>query len=160
MSTRTTATALIATAALVLTACSSPGSSDEPAAPKHSPSKIWVAPGTLDAWQVADKLADETGIATLGNPTDDTAACSDKAAGRKPSPDDCLQLVTTDTVSIYKFWDVVVAEHWATEVRKTGNAMQRGGFVLAWNARQQNLIGEDRRLELWKALVRVFPDEV
>ncbi|MCT9008231.1 hypothetical protein [Streptomyces rhizosphaerihabitans] len=156
MSTRTTAV-LIAAAALALTACSSPGSSDEPVAPKHSPTKIWVAPGTLNARQVAAKLADEIGVTTLGNPTDDTASCSDKAAGKKPSPDDCLQLITTDTVSIYEFWGAGDAERWAIEMRKTGDAMQLGRIVLAWNARQQNLIDHSRRLELWEALNRVIP---
>ncbi|MEU1408121.1 hypothetical protein ABZ471_38380 [Streptomyces sp. NPDC005728] len=158
MSTRTTGAALIAAAALALTACSSPGSSDEPAAPKHSPTKRWVAPGTLNAWQVAAKLADELGVTTLGNPTDNTASCSDKAAGKKPSPDDCLQLITTDTVSIYRFWGTGVAERWAIEMRKTGDAMERGRFVFVWNARKVNLVDQGRRLELWNALERVLPD--
>jgi hypothetical protein len=156
MSTRTTAV-LIAVAALALTACSSPGSSDESVAPKHSPTKIWVAPGTLDARQVAAKLADEIGVTPLGNPTDDTASCSDKAAGKKPSPDDCLQLITTDTVSIYKFRGAGDAERRAIETRKTGDAMQLGRIVLVWNAGRQNLIDHSRRLDLWEALNRVIP---
>ncbi|ATL31249.1 hypothetical protein [Streptomyces formicae] len=120
MNHRTTA-ALLSTAALALTACSSSDSSnDEPEAkPKASAPKKPTGP---TAKQAAAQLAEATSVTTLGEPTDNTGSCSNKAAGKEPSPKDCSQLITTDTVSLYEFPSVKVADQWTTsrkEIDKT-----------------------------------------
>lgn len=109
---RTRATAAVITAGLffaTLTAC---GGSDEK--PKDQPKASAAA--ELTAKTAADKLADATGVTTLGHPTDNTSAC---ATGK--SKNDCTQLITTDTVSIYQFPSAEVAAHWVATMKKQGD---------------------------------------
>lgn len=160
MNTRITAAGLIATALLGLTACNGDdaSSADKPKA-THTASKAPAAPARLTAKQAADQLADATGVTTLGNLSDNTASCSNKAAGKEPSPNDCSQLITTDTVSIYEFQTPAVAAHWVAEMKKQGDWRQVGRFALAWTARDQALTDKDRRTQLVAALKKATASE-
>ncbi|MEV5977503.1 hypothetical protein [Streptomyces sp. NPDC052114] len=150
MNHRTTA-ALLLTAALSLTACSSSGSSD--GKPKASATNKQDGP---TAKQAAAKLADATGVTTLGEPTDNTGSCSNKAAGKEPSPNDCSQLITTHTVSIYEFPSAKVADQWTAsrkKIDKTWRQVDR--YALSWSARDQALSSKERRTELETALRKI-----
>ncbi|MFG2882198.1 hypothetical protein ACGFYV_07715 [Streptomyces sp. NPDC048297] len=151
MKARTVATALLAVAALSLTACSGSGAADDSAKPKTVPSKTSAALTALTAKQAAALLAEAIDVTTLGNPTDNTTSCSEKAAGREPSPSDCLQLITTDTVSIYEYASPRIAAH-RVEFMATDDWRQVGRFALAWNARDQKLTDDSRRTDLVDAL--------
>ncbi|MQY36861.1 hypothetical protein SRB17_48630 [Streptomyces sp. RB17] len=154
MKARTAATALLAAAALSLTACSGSGPADDSAKPKTLPNKTPAAPTGLTAKQAAAMLADATGVTTLGNPSDNTASCSQKAAGKEPNPSDCLQLITTDTVSIYEYPSPRIAAH-RVEFMATEDWRQVGRFALAWNDRDQKLTDDSHRDDLVKALQTV-----
>ncbi|MEV8600455.1 hypothetical protein AB0465_11315 [Streptomyces griseoviridis] len=161
---RTTTAAVLAIGALTLTGCSSStsdttssGKHGTTSAPKTSPSA--KAPAGLTAKQAAAKLADATGVTDLGDPQDNTGACSNKAAGKDPSPNDCSQLITTDTVSIYEFTTPAVAAHWAKTMKKQGDWRQVNRFALAWTARDQDLTSDERRAELVAALKKATADE-
>ncbi|MFJ2292112.1 hypothetical protein ACIOG7_10425 [Streptomyces sp. NPDC087894] len=148
MRTRTTAAAISGAALLLaLVGCSS---TPEPAA-KASSSQ----PAGLTAKTAAAKLADATGVTTLGDPQDNTNSCSNKAAGKEPHANDCTALVTTDTVSIYEFDKSTVAATWVKGISKAStNAdwRQVDRFVLAFGARDQALTSDERRDELEQAL--------
>ncbi|MFF8730488.1 hypothetical protein ACF073_29000 [Streptomyces sp. NPDC015171] len=161
MNTRTTAAALLAAAALTLTACSSSSDSNTKSAPspKTSASKLQGEPADLTAKQAAAELADATGVTTLGSLTDNTSACSQKAAGKEPNANDCTQLITTDTVSIYEFKTPSVAAHWVEGMKTTGDWRQVSRFALAWTARDQKLTDDDRRVQLVKALEKATANE-
>ncbi|MFE1849876.1 hypothetical protein [Streptomyces sp. NPDC059489] len=162
MNTRATAVGLLAAAALALTACSgSDTASTEPSKIRYSSSEDGVAlPITgLTAQEAAAKLADATGVTDLGNPADNTDACSGKAAGKSPGPNDCSQLITTDTVSIYEFDKSAGAARWVTTMKKTGDWRQVGRFALGWTARDQDLTSDDRRAELVAALKKATASE-
>ncbi|NUS78477.1 MAG: hypothetical protein HOV70_20075 [Streptomyces sp.] len=146
--------AAAAIAALALTACSS--SSD---AKTSSPSSAAAKPTGLTAKQAAAKLADATGVTSLGDPADNTDSCSNKAAGKEPSKNDCSQLITTDTVSIYEFTKPAVAAHWVKAMTAQGDWRQVGRFALAWTARSQKLTSDDRRDELVAALKKATASE-
>ncbi|MBL1107996.1 hypothetical protein JK361_25980 [Streptomyces sp. 5-8] len=160
MNSRTTIAALVAASALALTACSSSSDSTTKSAPspKVTTSKA-AKPAGLTAKQAAAKLADATGVTTLGNPTDNTSACSNKAAGKEPNANDCSQLITTDTVSIYEYKSPAVAAHWVKGMKSTGDWRQVGRFALAWTARDQKLTDDSRRAELVKALEKATANE-
>ena len=157
MNTRTTAAALLAAATLALTACStdSGDATSKPTAASKAPAK----PAGLTAKQAAAKLADATGVTTLGDPTDNTDSCSEKAAGKAPSKWDCTQLITTDTVSVYEFKTPAVAAHWVKGMKSAGDWRQVGRFALAWTARDQKLTSDDRRAELVAALKKATANE-
>ncbi len=155
MNHRTTTASLILAAALALTACSSSDNSDDQAEakPKASTPKKQTGP---TAKQAAAKLADATGVTTLGEPTDNTGSCSNKAVGKEPSPKDCSQLITTDTVSIYEFPTVAVADQWTkTRAKSDKTWRQVGRFALSWAVRDQALTSKERRTELENALRKI-----
>ncbi|MGW2492688.1 hypothetical protein ACWCV9_36565 [Streptomyces sp. NPDC001606] len=111
MKARTIATGLLAAVTLSFTACSGSGSAADPTKSKTPPGVARATPAHLTAKLAADMLAEVTGVATLGNPTDNTASCFEKAAGREPAPaSDCLQLITTD-MSIYEYPPPRIAAH-------------------------------------------------
>ena len=149
-------TALLAAALLTLTACSSSDSGS--AKPKATQTKT-ATPAGLTAKQAAAKLADAVGVTTLGDPTDNTDACSNEAAGKDPNANDCKQLITTDTVSIYEYETPAVAAHWVKAMKAQGDWRQVGRFALAWTARDQNLTSDERRAELMTALKRLTANE-
>ncbi|MFC9932304.1 hypothetical protein [Streptomyces sp. NPDC127190] len=152
MKARTIATGLLAAATLSLTACSGSDSPAAPAKPKTLPGTVQATPAHLTAKQAAAVLAEATGVTTLGNPTDNTASCSEKAAGREPAPaSDCLQLITTDTVSIYEYPAPRIAAH-RVEFMASKDWQQVGRFALAWNTRNQKRTDAARRAELVQAL--------
>lgn len=147
--------ATIALTALALTACSSTADSGSAAKPKATKTQ----PARLTAKQAAAKLADATGVTTLGDPADNTDSCSNKAAGKDPSKWDCTQLITTDTVSVYEFKTPAVAAHWGLGMKKMGDWRQVGRFALSWTARDQKLTSDDRRDELEAALKKATAKE-
>ncbi|MFJ8788352.1 hypothetical protein [Streptomyces sp. NPDC102462] len=151
-------TLTIAVAALALTACSTSDSGTETHETTVTTSTGPKTTG-LTAEQAAAELAEATGVTTLGNPTDNTGSCSDEAAGKDPRPNDCSQLITTDTVSIYEFRTPEIAADWVTTMKKQGDWRQVGRFALAWTARDQGLTSDDRRAELVRTLKKETADE-
>ncbi|GGU76308.1 hypothetical protein GCM10010260_05640 [Streptomyces filipinensis] len=145
---------MLAVAALLLTTCSGSSPADDSAESKTLPSKTSAAPTGLAARQAAAVLAEATGVTTLGDPTDNTTSRSGKAAGEEASPSDCLQLITTDTVSIYEYPSPGIAAH-RVEYMATEHWRQVGRFALAWSARDQKLIDDSHRTDLVKAIQRV-----
>ncbi|KMS71314.1 hypothetical protein ACH49_24780 [Streptomyces leeuwenhoekii] len=143
--------AAVVTALLALTACSSSSDDTTDAAPTPSAS-TQTAPAGPTAKQIAATLADATGVTDLGDEQDNTGSCSNKAAGKDPSPNDCVQLITTDTVSIYEFPSETVAAHWAKTMKAQGDWRQVGRYALAWTARDQDATSDERRDELVAAL--------
>ncbi|MET7412505.1 hypothetical protein [Streptomyces rubiginosohelvolus] len=149
MRTRTTAAATGAALLLALVACdpaAEPTTESKPSAPSSS------QPAGLTAKTAAAGLADATGVKTLGDPTDNTAGCSQEAAGEKPHANDCTALITTDTVSIYEFGTPKVSAHWVKQLGKRQDWRQVDRFALAFGARDQALTSDERRAELTKAL--------
>lgn len=151
---RTRHTAItIAITALTLAGCSSNSGSDGVKA--SSTPRPAAKPAGLTAKQAAAKLADATGVTTLGHPTDNTASCSNKAAGKAANGNDCVQLITTDTVSIYQFPSPKVAAHWVKGMKSAGDWRQVNSFALAFTARDQHLTSDERRDELVAALTKI-----
>ncbi|MEU9921885.1 hypothetical protein AB0H51_11410 [Streptomyces griseoluteus] len=160
MNTRTVTAALLAAAALTLTACEGTDTSaDTQSKPKLARSSAPAKAAGLTAKQAAAKLADATGVTDLGDPQDNTSACSNKAAGREPNANDCSQLITTDTVSIYEYKTPAVAAHWVKSMKVNGDWRQVGRFALAWTARDQKLTSDERRAELVAALKKATASE-
>ncbi|MGW5737001.1 MULTISPECIES: hypothetical protein [Streptomyces] len=153
MNHRTTAAASLLAAALTLTACSSSDAPDQAdAKPKASAPKQ----DGPTAKQAAAKLADATGVTTLGDPQDNTGSCSNKAAGKKANANDCSQLITTDTVSVYEFPSVKIANGWTKSRQKTDKTWKQvDRYALSWTSRDQALTSEERRTELETALRKI-----
>ncbi|MFE2971003.1 hypothetical protein ACFXKC_46870 [Streptomyces sp. NPDC059340] len=154
---RRTTAAILLTALAPLTACSS--SSETSSAKPTASHKAESKPAGLTAKQAAAKLADATGVTDLGDPTDNTASCSNEAAGKEPTANDCSQLITTDTVSIYEYKAAGVAAHWVKAMKVNGDWRQVGRFALAWTARDQKLTSDERRTELVAALKKATAGE-
>ncbi|MFD4788250.1 hypothetical protein ACFWN1_14565 [Streptomyces sp. NPDC058459] len=160
MNTRTTAATLIAVAALALTGCSGTDTSaDTQSKPEKVPSSAPAKPAGLTAKQAAAKLADATGVTDLGNTANNTGACSNKASGKAANVNDCSQLITTDTVSIYEYKSPSVAAHWVKAMKVNGDWRQVGRFALSWTARDQKLTSDERRAELVAALKKATASE-
>lgn len=149
MRTRTTAAAVTGAALLLALVACNP--QDQPV-PESKPSAPSSQPAGLTAKSAAASLADAVGVKTLGEPQDNTTGCSQKAAGEEPHANDCTQLITTDTVSIYEFETPAVAAHWVKRLGKQQDWRQVDRFALAWGARDQDLTSDERRTELTKAL--------
>ncbi|WP_448319244.1 hypothetical protein [Streptomyces sp. CO7] len=141
--------AIMTIAALSLAALTACGGGSSTPAEEAKP-----APKRLSAEQAAEKLADATGVTTLGEPQDNTGACSNKAKGDEPHENDCVQLITTDTVSIYEFETAKVADHWAKSMKRL-DFRAVGRFALAFNSRDQKLTSDERRDELEAALKKI-----
>ncbi|WP_432111151.1 hypothetical protein [Streptomyces sp. YPW6] len=149
MRTRTTTAAVTGAALLLaLVAC---GPADEQTT-ESKPSTPSSQPAGLTAKAAAAGLADATGVKDLGDPKDNTAGCSQEAAGEEPHANDCTALITTDTVSIYEFGTPKVAAHWVKEMPKDADWRQVDRFALAFGARDQALTSDERRDELEQAL--------
>ncbi|MGW2209925.1 hypothetical protein [Streptomyces sp. NPDC001781] len=159
MNTRTATAALLAAAALTLTACEGTDTSaDTQSKAKPARSSAPAKPAGLTAKQAAAKLADATGVTTLGNPTDNTDGCSD--AKGKDAAYNCRQLITTDTVSIYEFGTPAVSKRWVSTMKKVGNDWRQvGRFALGWSARDQSFTSDERRAELVAALKKATANE-
>ncbi|MFJ1858754.1 hypothetical protein ACIOHA_15765 [Streptomyces anulatus] len=147
MRTRTTSAAITGAALLLALAACNP--QDQPVPESKAPSPSSQQPAGLTAKTAAAGLADATGVTTLGEPEDNTDFCSNK---KKPHGNDCTQLITTDTVSIYEFKTPKVAAHWVKEMPKDADWRQVDRFALAFGARDQALTSDERRAELTKAL--------
>lgn len=144
-------------AALALTACSS---SEDDAPSDAAPSPSDTAPAESNggdqaadeersAQAAADYVATELGLTTLGDPADNTSTCSNEAAGQEAHENDCTQSVTTDQVSIYEFRDAELAGSWVERMTETGEDWrQAGNFAVAWSAREQALVAEERRAQI------------
>jgi len=148
--TRTTAAAVTGAALLLALVVCNPQDQPVPESKPSAPSSS--QPVGLTAKSAAVGLAGATGVKTLGDPQDNTAGCSQKAAGEKPHANDCTALITTDTVSIYEFDTPKVAAHWVKQMGKQQDWRQVDRFALAWGARKQDLTSDERRAELTKAL--------
>lgn len=148
---RTPTIALTLTAAaLALAACTS---SSDTTGDKASPTAS-TQPAGLTAQQAAAKLADATGVTDLGNPQDNTGSCSN-ATGAEAQWN-CMQLITTDTVSIYQFKTDAVAKHWVDTMKGIGNDWRQAGhFALGFSARKQQLTSAERKAELVAALKKL-----
>ncbi|MFF0630373.1 hypothetical protein [Streptomyces sp. NPDC004296] len=138
MKNRATAALAVAVALAALTACD-----NSDATPTKGASK--PAADRLTAMSVAKRLAEATGVTTLGNPTENTASCSNKAIGKTPSKNDCAQLITTNTVSVYEFESPAVSAHW---VKTMKGWQQADRFALGYSARNQSATSDERRAEL------------
>jgi hypothetical protein len=156
LNTRTTAVAVVITATLSLSACSS--GADNDSKPKETTSRVTATPdnkpGGLTAKQAAGKLADAIGVSDLGNPSDNTGACASKAES-----DGCKQLITTDMVSVYEFGTPAVSQKWVKAMKVNGDWRPVGRFALAWTARDQGLTSKERRNELESAMKKLVADE-
>ncbi|MEE1802267.1 hypothetical protein PUR57_26850 [Streptomyces sp. JV176] len=152
MRNRTTTAAVIGAVLLVgLVGCNPQDPVDPESASKPPAAKNSEAAGPT-AKSAADHLAEATGVTTLGDPRDNTDACSNKAAGKEPHENDCSQLITTDAVSIYEFKTAKVSADWVARMKKNGDWRQVDRFALAWTARDQGLTSDGRRTELETAL--------
>ncbi|MFE6686449.1 hypothetical protein ACFVFQ_08205 [Streptomyces sp. NPDC057743] len=143
--------AALTTLALATTLAACSGSDDAEAEAKKLPVPSTNKPGSnrLTAQSVAKRLAEATGVPTLGHPTDNTASCSNKALGKTPSKNDCAQLVTTNTVSVYEFASPAVSAHW---VKAMKGWQQVDRFALAYSARRQSDTSSEQRAELLSLL--------
>jgi hypothetical protein len=83
-------------------------------------------PPGLSAQQVVDQLGQSH---PMPNPRDNTGSCYADGQG-------CLQLVTTDAVSVYQWKDEGLAKRWVDSVGKD-NATRVGVFVLNYGGREQ-----------------------
>ncbi|MGR7002416.1 hypothetical protein ACU686_37740 [Yinghuangia aomiensis] len=100
-----------------------------PASPPRTP------PDRATAASITAALARATHVPDLGNVTDDTPSCASQAA-----PDDttCIQLVTSDTVSVYEFPNETAAATWATAMSLNDEDSCRVGYLtLTWTTRDQ-----------------------
>lgn len=116
MRTRTTAAAFTGAALLFALVACNPQDQPVPESKASSPSS--QQPAGLTAKTAVAGLADATGVTTLGDPQDNTDSCSNKAAGKDPHANDCAQLITTDTVSVYEFEKSAVAATWVKGMSK------------------------------------------
>lgn len=107
----------------------SPAQPLAPASPPRTP------PNRATAASVTAALARATHVTDLGNVTDDTPSCASRTA-----PDDttCIQLITTDTVSVYEFPNETAADAWATAMSWNDEDACRVGYLtLTWTTRDQ-----------------------
>ncbi|MEU8821809.1 hypothetical protein [Actinoplanes sp. NPDC048796] len=125
-------------AAGVLAGCG--GGGDEPAA---APTAAAAGERPGQAQTVVDAIAAKW---PLPNPEDNTSAC----AGKEGAADGCVQLITTDAVSVYEYADAATAKRWVTEMKKQGDWRQAGRFALAWTARDQDMTDKDARADMVK----------
>ncbi|WP_030781784.1 hypothetical protein [Streptomyces sp. NRRL S-920] len=158
MRTRTTLPAALLAFTVLMVGCDDGGTKSDGIkedAPK-APAPTSAAP--LSAQAAAAELADAIGVKTLGNPTNNTGSCSNQSAGagRKTDVRDCSQLITTDTVSIYEFPTVEVAEQWTKRRKFDRTWRQVDRFALSWSARDQQRTSKERRSELETALRKLI----
>ncbi|XVU25801.1 hypothetical protein ACQPZJ_01715 [Actinoplanes sp. CA-054009] len=125
-------------AAGVLAGCSSGG--DEPAA---APTAAAAGERPGQAQMVIDAIAEKW---PLPNPQDNTGSC----AGKEGAAGGCVQLITTDAVSVYEFADEATAKNWVTKMKANGDWRQAGRFALAWTARDQDMTDKDARTDMVK----------
>ncbi|NUS54786.1 MAG: hypothetical protein HOV66_07970 [Streptomycetaceae bacterium] len=109
--------------------------SPSPPQPPGPASPLRTPPNRATAASVTAALARATHVTDLGNVTDDTPSCPSQAA-----PDDttCIQLITTDTVSVYEFANETAAATWGTAMSLNNeDACQIGYLTLTWTTRNQ-----------------------
>lgn len=107
--------------------------------PVVTPSTATIAPRpTFTAQQIVDALSR---LYPLPNPTDNTGAC----AGSAGNTDGCVQLITTDSVSVYAFRTAAVSKRWVTAMKANGDWRQIDKYALAWTARDQALTSKEAR---------------
>lgn len=107
----------------------SPAQPPGPASPPRTP------PNRATGASITAALARATHVTDLGNVTDDTPSCASRTV-----PDDtaCIQLITTDTVSVYEFPNETVADAWATAMSWNDEDACRVGYLtLVWTTRNQ-----------------------
>lgn len=87
------------------------------------------AAGQVTAQLIVDRLSD---LYPLPGPRDNTDSCNTG----KEHPNDCLQLISTDPVSVYELKTETAAAHWTKQMGRAGKnkAVQAGRFMLLWKA--------------------------
>lgn len=108
----------------------SPPQPPGPATPPRTP------PNRATAASITAALARATHVTDLGNVTDDTSSCASRTA---PDGTTCIQLITTDTVSVYEFPNGTAAATWATAMSLDDEtSCQVGYLALTWTTRNQH----------------------
>lgn len=82
----------------------------------------------------AQAMVDELGnLYPLPHPRDNTSACQGDDADHAHA---CLQLISTDPVSVYELKTKKAAAHWTKLMSRAGNnkPVQAGRFMLLWKA--------------------------
>lgn len=120
--TRTRTMTIAAVALLLLAGCSG-GSDDSKAAETPPAEEQQQGDGPLTAETVVDELSV---LYPLPNPRDNSGSCN----GADFGDDACVQLITTDAVSVYQLETVESAEKWADT--HGDDAEQHGVFMLRW----------------------------
>ncbi|MDB1090004.1 hypothetical protein PJ985_20810 [Streptomyces sp. ACA25] len=168
--------ALVVLAAAVLlpltAACSadggSPAATADPAASDEQAQETEDAGQAEEEWQgpltaerVAERLAAELGTAGLGDQQQNTAMCSNEAAGGEPHESDCEQLVITGDVSLYEFATPRLARDWVSRHSGVQGAdwRQAGRFALVWSGPEQEDVSEERRGQLTELVTGWAEDE-
>lgn len=119
--TRITTIAAAAVASLLLAGCG--GGGDDSKAAETPPVEEQQGDAPLTAETVVDELSE---IYPLPNPRDNSGSCN----GADFGDDACVQLITTDAVSVYQLETVESAEKWADT--HGDDAEQHGVFMLRW----------------------------
>ncbi|WP_307545526.1 hypothetical protein [Streptomyces sp. V3I8] len=140
-----------AVAALSLSACELTTDDARPVVSSPTPVRY-------TGMDIARKLAQVTGVKSLGNLADKTGTCaSDEGNG-------CERLITTDTVSVYEFAVSSMAGRWVKKMRERDNWQQAdwrqvGRFALAFTERDQAQTPKERRDSLETALLNLAREE-
>jgi hypothetical protein len=114
---------------LTLTGCGfSQGVGDGAKATVESPSAGVASAKGLTATQIVEQLGT---LYPTPNPTDNTGACAARADSTSAG---CVQLVTTDSVSVYQWPDESTARRFCPSFGKCDVV---GAYVLSYTARKQ-----------------------
>ncbi|MCK1813266.1 hypothetical protein MTQ13_03090 [Streptomyces sp. XM4011] len=130
-----TITAAAAVASLLLAGCS--GDSDDSNAETPPAEEQQQGDAALTAETVVDELS---ALYPLPNPRDNTSSCNSAEFG----DDACVQLITTDPVSVYHLPTTEAAERWAESFSESGE--QHGQFMLRWS--DEYPLSDDARTDL------------
>ncbi|WP_165988489.1 hypothetical protein [Streptomyces sp. YIM 98790] len=125
----------VATPLALATACSGDGDDGE---------------GALTAEKIVERLAEHLGEEEFGEPQENTASCSNEAAGGDPQDSDCAQLIVTDQVAVYEFGTTELSRDWVNRYARVDEEdwRQVGRFALAWTTPEQLTVDEARRTEI------------
>lgn len=108
-----------------------------PPQPTGTDSPPRTPPQRATAASIAAALARATGVADLGNVTDDTPSCASRKAPGSDAA--CIELITTDTVSVYEFPDESAAAEWGAAMSWNDEDACRVGYLtLTWTTRDQH----------------------
>lgn len=129
--------------AALLGALAGCGSSSETPSTAATTAAVSAGERPGQAQVVVDAIAEKWPVP---HPDDNTDAC----AGKEGAAGGCVQLITTDAVSVYEFADAATAKTWVTKMKVNGDWRQAGRFALAWTARDQHLTDKAARADMVK----------